>query len=51
MLLKIRIKNFSFQLLFLHECNVKIIGSYNCFMPFSAIKEPFSANHLEFSNE
>ena len=51
MLLKIRIKNFSFQLLFLHECNVKIWGFYNCFVLFSAINEPFSANHLEFSDK
>ena len=41
MLLKIRIRNFSFQLLFRHKCNVKRIGSpyvvsERFFVPFSA---------------
>ncbi len=34
MLLKIRIKNFTFQLLFLHEYNVKMIASKTIFCRF-----------------
>ena len=40
MSLKIRIKNFSSQLLYLHECNVKWLAQ-NYFVPFSAKKVRF----------
>lgn len=47
MSLKIRIKNFTFQLLFQCEGNVKSL--IRIFLPFSALNSPFSAISLVFS--